>query len=143
MANAYAVAKSHILKREAGEIEPDDKLVLAREKRTPGKLGRPKGSKARTLDLAHKLFSSNGDKVLRKIIEIALEDGNPNQMQALKMCADRIAPVSFFDDLAKSGAGNNINIMVNVVAPDAQPSIVGPAMSGDVVDVEVKEVKHG
>jgi hypothetical protein len=103
---------------------------------TAKKMGRPKGSKSRMLDLAHKLYSSNGEKILRKIIDIALEDGNPNQMQALKLCADRIAPVSFFEDVAKQSGGNQINIQVNVVQPDAPVKNVD-----DVVDVEVKEVK--
>lgn len=129
-------AREHVIARTTGLVDEDAPLPpLSSDPKKP-KMGRPKGSKSRMLDLAHKLYSTNGEKVLRKIIDIALEDGNPNQMQALKLCADRIAPVSFFEDVAKAGSGNQINIQVNVVQPDA-PKLVG----GDYVDVEIKTLE--
>lgn len=139
--NAYLKAREHAVARELGEIDPDTPLpATAREARKTGRTGRPKGSKSRILDLAHKLYSSNGESILRKIIDIALEDGNPNQMQALKLCADRIAPVSFFEDVARQSGGNQINIQVNVVQPEP-PATVALTKSGDeVVDVKVIEV---
>jgi len=120
--------KDHI---ESGSTEL---YVPTRER---GKVGRPKGSRSRMLDLTHKLLSTNGEKVVRKIIEIALEDGNPNQLQALKMCVDRIAPTSFFEDLTKSGAGTAVNIQVNLVQPDAGV----PKVETTVVDAVVVDEK--
>ncbi len=137
--NAHIKAVEHAVLRESGDI-PFDEPVSAPMRVTAKKMGRPKGSKSRMLDLAHKLYSSNGEKILRKIIDIALEDGNPNQMQALKLCADRIAPVSFFEDVAKQSGGNQINIQVNVVQPDA-PAASVLSKNDEVIDVEVKEAK--
>lgn len=97
--------------------------------------GRSKTDPARSLDLTHKLLTSKGQAVLEKIIQIALEDGNPNQMQALKMCIDRIAPTSFFENLSKAQTGKAVNIQVNVVQPERD--------SGEVVDVEMVEVADG
>lgn len=110
-------------------------VVTGESPTTPARLrtkGRPKTDPARMLDLTHKLLNSKGESVINKIIEIALEDGNPLQMQALKMCVDRIAPTSFFEQVSKAQTGRSVSIQVNLVEPTRE--------LGEVVDVEAREV---
>lgn len=105
--------------------------------------GRPKGTRSRMLDLTHRLLNSKGEKVVKKIIDIALDDKNPNQMQALKLCIERIAPTSFFEDVANKGS-NHIEIKVTVTDPRlaalAEPI---PLACGTTIDSETGEVTRG
>jgi hypothetical protein len=43
------------------------------------------------------LIRSSGKDVVEKMISIALNDGHPAQMAAIKMCVDRTLPVSMFE----------------------------------------------
>lgn len=60
------------------------------------------GQKQRMIELREKLLSEgNTANVLRKILEVAYNDEHPGQMQALKLCFDRMLPQSMFDDKSK------------------------------------------
>ena len=59
----------------------------------PGKsgnpAGRPLGSRNKTTQMAQALFDENGQVIVEKITELALENGD---LAALKICIDRILP---------------------------------------------------
>lgn len=58
----------------------------------------------RQLITAKKLLLENeSDNVIKKMIEVALTDGHPVQGAALKMCVDRMLPVSEFESEGKGG----------------------------------------
>jgi hypothetical protein len=49
--------------------------------------------------------------MINKVVEIAMTDGHPGQMAAMKMCLDRVLPVSMFEkDKEAGGKGITINI---------------------------------
>jgi hypothetical protein len=82
------------------------------------------------------LLATSGDKVINKVIAIALEDGHPVQSAALKMCMDRVLPVSYFDKKNDSGGRNAISITITGVGGDT--TIVGggdDALEGEYEDV--------
>ena len=60
----------------------------------PGKggnpAGRPPGSRNKTTMMAQALFDKNGQIIVEKITELALEKGD---LTALKICIDRIIPI--------------------------------------------------
>jgi len=49
------------------------------------------------------LEGPTGKKILEKVLTIALDDEHPGQMQALKMAADRILPMSYFENQKDTG----------------------------------------
>jgi len=93
---------------------PTKASIEAAKKPGKGKVGRPKDDRGRILELKARLMATSGNKVIDKIISIALEDGNPGQMAALKMCIDRQLPLSLFEKDAKRGA-NAITINITGV----------------------------
>jgi len=81
----------------------------------PKKKGRPKGSVKLTLqrvannpellktdgdklkELKNLLVSSKGKDVVEKALEIAMNDEHPHQGAMIKLCMDRLLPVSLFE----------------------------------------------
>lgn len=102
-------------------------------KKKPGKVGRPAGDTARIAEFKARLLSTSGDKVINKVLEIAQKDDHPGQMAALKMCLDRMLPVSMFEKDAKSGRNA---VTINIVGV-GQPKVV----EDDILDIEVSEVE--
>lgn len=78
----------------------------------PGKRGRPVGDYTKARELCARMLVSEGDRMLKTLINMALTDGHPNQIPALKMCLDRALPISYFEtkDGGNAGGGVVINI---------------------------------
>ena len=72
-------------------------------------------------------------KVINKVIAIALEDGHPVQSAALKMCMDRVLPVSYFDKKNDAGGRNQVSITITGVGGAS-------VTSGDTIDGEYEDV---
>tara|TARA_R110000787_G_C13144706_1_gene417696 strand:- start:107 stop:487 length:381 start_codon:yes stop_codon:yes gene_type:complete len=67
------------------------------------------GSKTRMAQLREKLLSTgNSETVLRKLMEIVRNDEHPAQGAMIKLCADRMMPVSMFEDKAQGTPMINI-----------------------------------
>lgn len=116
-------------KRKGGRPKKAD--IQAKLK--PGKVGRPAGDYQKARELCARMLVSEGDRMLRTLIEMALTDGHPNQMAALKMCLDRSLPISYFENKSESGNGAH-GITINITGVNT-PQI---QTSDDVVDVEVE-----
>lgn len=119
--------------------------LTAEEPKVPAKRGRPKGKPSLAVALTHELINSKADKVVKKVLAIALDDGHPKQMEALKMCFDRLAPVSVFEKVADAKRNNGIEININMVGPTPTAVVTAPTGHADdsVVDVEAREVGDG
>ena len=89
--------------------------IEAKKKGNRNSVGRPKGDAARINELKARLLATSGDKVINKVIAIALEDGHPVQSAALKMCMDRVLPVSYFDKKNDTGGRNAVSITITGV----------------------------
>lgn len=100
-----------------------------------GQVGRPKGDAAIINEYkARMLASPKSARVLETILDAALNDEHPHQAAAWKLVADRIVPVSAFDQTKNSGATPQISINITgLTSPTAE------VVEDDVVDVEVKE----
>lgn len=82
--------------------------VKTREKR---KVGRPKELGTKVQELKERLLSSaDSTKLVNKVIAKALNDEDKDQMVALKLCLDRILPVSLFEKAKDSRSAIQINI---------------------------------
>ena len=90
----------------------------------------------RIKELKRMLIEGQGEHVVQKVLDIALEDGHPGQMAALKMCMDRALPASLFEKTAAQRSA--INITISTLGA---PQVVESAPTNDdITDVEAKDV---
>jgi hypothetical protein len=108
--------------------------ALIESKKKPGKLGRPQGDNGRIQELKARLLATTGDKVINKIVSIAMDDTHNGQMAALKMCMDRVLPTSLFEKDAK-GQRNAVTINITGIG-DAKID------AAEIVDVDVTDVEY-
>jgi hypothetical protein len=99
----------------------------------PGKVGRPAGDYQKARELCARMLVSSGDRMIETLIKMALTDGHPNQIAAMKMCLDRSLPISYFENKSEGGNGTQ-GIVINITGVNT-PQI---QTSDDVVDVEVE-----
>ena len=79
------------VKRKRGRPRKTD--VEAKKKR--GVVGRPPGEAARIKELHARLLATSGETVIKTIIKKALDDEDKDQVACLKMCIDRVLPMSY------------------------------------------------
>lgn len=112
-------------------------------KRKPGKIGRPTGDTGRIQELKARLLATTGDKVINKIVSIAMTDGHPVQGAALKMCIDRVLPISYFEKDKNGGSRAAVNITITGVGGE-QTIISGSDNTDDIVEfTDVEYEEHG
>jgi len=70
----------------------------------------PKTETAQLKELKNLLINSAGSRVVHKAVEIALNDEHPAQLAAIKLCMDRMLPVSMFEKEGKQRSAVTINI---------------------------------
>ena len=70
----------------------------------------PKTEIQRVRELKDLLLNSAGSGVVQKAVEIALNDEHPSQMAAIKLCMDRMLPISLFEKEGKQRNAVTINI---------------------------------
>jgi hypothetical protein len=76
-------------------------------------LGTPIGNKQRMQEFKNKLLTEeNGNKVLMKVLEVAMDDEHPGQSAALKMAFDRLLPMSMFEESKNNSDRPTINISI-------------------------------
>jgi hypothetical protein len=116
-----------------GKGRPPKSDLQAVKDRTKGKLGRPKGDASRIQEFKERLLATGGNRIIDKMVSIAMDDGHQGQMAALKLCIDRLLPVSLFE--ANKNGGSVPTVTINIQGLDS-PAV---AVVEDVTDVEVKE----
>lgn len=78
-------------------------------------------------ELKQILLNEDGESIVRKAIEIALNDGHPSQAAMIKLCMDRTLPVSLFErDKQQRSA-----VTINITGLGSEPTVI----EGDVTDV--------
>lgn len=70
-----------------------------------------------------------GESVIRKVIDIARDDEHPGQMAAIKMCMDRLLPVSLFEEKKE---GSRTAIQINICGLDESPTVIDAESVNDV-----------
>jgi hypothetical protein len=106
------------------------------KKLKPGKRGRPVGDYTKARELCARMLVSEGDRMLKTLINMALTEGHPNQIPALKMCLDRALPISYFESKDGNGGSNGITINISGLTTQVQSS---QSPSDNVIDVEVSD----
>jgi len=97
--------------------------------------GRPPGEAARIKEFYARLLSTSGEKVIETVLRKAMDDGDKDQVACLKMCIDRLLPLSHFE---KQGQGRSNAIQVQIVTTGT-PQIA--ARETEQIDYEVIDVE--
>ena len=97
----------------------------------PG-LALPKTEHQKIQELKQLLLNSAGSNVLHKAIEIAMNDEHPSQGAMIKLCMDRMLPVSIFEKEKHQRSAIQINI-----------TGIGDVKTIDDIDVTDVEPKNG
>lgn len=106
------------------------KVVTARQP-----VGTKVGNKQRMQEFKDKLLTDhNGNNIIRKVLEVAMDDEHPGQMNALKLCMDRMLPTSMFDEAKTSGDRPTISINITGIGESVS---VGNTIEHDPIDGEV------
>jgi len=98
------------VKNPRGAGRPKKSAIAAKKKRELR--GRPPGEAARIREFHARLLTTKGDHIIETIIKKALDPTDKDQAAMLKMCADRLLPVSYFE---KSGTTQGkAGIVINI-----------------------------
>lgn len=111
--------------------------ALVASKKKPGKVGRPAGDTGRIQELKARLLSTTGDTIINKIVEIAKTDGHPVQGAALKMCIDRLLPLSYFEKDKTGGSTPQISINITGIS---NPTV--DAQEHEVIETGITDVNY-
>ena len=125
-------------KKELKKGRPRKADIVAKKKGHRETRGRPAGDAARIAEFKARLLGTAGDKIIRTLIEKALDPDDKDQIAALKMCVDRVLPLSAFDASKQSGGTPQISINITGLtgSVDSTPVI---EMADDVDYKEVDE----
>ena len=115
--------------------------IVSKKKGNRGLVGRPAGDAARINEFKARLLGTTGDKVITKIIEIAMNDEHPGQMAALKFAGERILPMSAFEAAKQGGSTPTIQINVSGLVGTSSSFPEPVTMLDDVTDVESRDLK--
>ena len=106
--------------KKRGRGRPKKTEVEAKKKR--GVVGRPPGEAARIKEFHARLLATSGETVINTIISKALNDEDKDQVACLKMCIDRVLPMSYFEK-GKDTARGNVSIQISMVG-DAKAEVL-------------------
>lgn len=89
---------------------------------------KPYNHKKEALKLFDQVISAKADTVFKKLLQKATDDDDRDQMAALKLIADRLAPIAQFTEQS-SGAGAG-KVVINIAG------LTSPTIEGRVIDAE-------
>lgn len=130
-----------VVEKKPKRGRPKKADILAKKKGNRGAVGRPAGDAARIAEFKARLLGTNGEKIINTLISKALDPLDKDQAVCLKMCVDRVLPLSAFDTTKNSSGTPQISINITGLTGhvDTPPVI---EMS-DSQDVEFKELPDG
>jgi hypothetical protein len=93
----------------------------------------PLSPRKQALKLFDQVVTANSDKVFNKLLQKAMDDEDRDQMGALKLIADRLAPITQFTESGASGS-NNGKVVINISGLNQAATV-----EGRVIDAEDAE----
>jgi hypothetical protein len=96
----------------------------------------PVNHKKQALKLFDQVISANAEKVFKKLLQKASDDDDKDQMAALKLIADRLAPMTSFAEGGAGGSGAG-KVVINISGLHDNGN--GVNVQGRVIDAEDAE----
>lgn len=128
-------------KKPAKKGRPRKADILAKKKGHRETRGRPAGDAARIAEFKARLLGTSGEKIINTLISKALDPDDKDQAACLKMCIDRVLPLSAFDASKQSGGTPQISINITGLTGSVETKPVIEMSDAD--DVEFKELPDG
>ena len=94
----------------------------------------PVNHKKQALKLFDQVISANAEKVFKKLLQKASDDDDKDQMAALKLIADRLAPLTSFTESGANGS-NSGKVVINIAGLNANATVEGRVIDAEDVDV--------
>lgn len=95
---------------------------------------KPVNHRKEAIKLFEQVISANADKVFKKLLQKASDDDDKDQMAALKLIADRLAPLTSFTEQGVGGS-NNGKVVINIAGLNANATVEGRVIDAEDVDV--------
>ena len=95
-------------------------------------LEKPINHKKQALKLFDQVISAKADTVFKKLLQKAMDDDDRDQMAALKLVTDRLAPITQFGE--QSGGSGAGKVVINIAGLNS-PTIEGRVIDAEDVDV--------
>lgn len=96
-------------------------------------IGTNVGNRQRMQEFKNKLLKEeNGNRILQKLLDVALDDNHPGQMSAIKICMDRMLPLGMFEE-AKSKS-DKPTISINITGIGESITVGTEPIEGEVID---------
>ena len=121
-------------KNPNGAGRPKKSAIEAKKKRELR--GRPPGEAARIREFHARLLTTKGDHIIETIIKKALDPTDKDQAAMLKMCADRLLPMSYFE---KAGSVGNKGITINISGVGTVSATEENTIDAEDVDFESRD----
>ena len=93
----------------------------------------PVNHKKQALKLFDQVISAKADKVFNKLLQKAMDDEDRDQMAALKLVTDRLAPITQFAETGVNGS-NNGKVVINI------SGLTNTTVEGRTIDAEDVDV---
>jgi len=123
--------------KKRGRGRPRKTEVEAKKSRN--KVGRPPGEAARIKEFHARLLATSGETVINTIIKKALDDDDKDQVACLKMCIDRVLPMSYFEK-DKDARRGNVSIQISMVGDQKASIEQEEEEDQDIHDVEYETI---
>ena len=94
---------------------------------------KPVNHRKEAIKLFEQVISANADKVFKKLLQKASDDDDKDQMAALKLIADRLAPIASFTEQG-AGGGSAGKVVINIAGLHDNGN--GVNVQGRVIDAE-------
>lgn len=119
------------VKRKRGR--PKGAVKTPMHRLAEGSIVLPKTENQQIKELKKLLLESAGTNVVSKAIEIAMNDDHPAQAAMIKLCMDRMLPVSLFE----KEKNNRSAVTINITGIGEAPTIIEPTVidEKDITDV--------
>jgi len=108
-------------------------------KKNRGVVGRPPGEAARIKEFYARLLTTSGETDINTVLKKALDDTDKDQIACLKMCMDRMLPVSFFEK-DKDARRGNVSISISMVGDQKAIIEQEEEEDQDIHDVEYETI---
>ena len=97
---------------------------------------KPVNHRKEAIKLFEQVISANADKVFKKLLQKASDDDDKDQMAALKLIADRLAPLASFTEGGTGGSGAG-KVVINIAGLNNTQDV---SVQGRVIDAEDVEL---
>ena len=107
------------------------KLTMAKLADKPAEVYLPKSDNQKIMELKRLLIDGAGQNVVGKALQIALDDKHPAQAAMIKLCMDRMLPISLFE----KGVAARSAVTINITGIGESVSVGGDTLDLTPIDV--------